>query len=207
MSYWGIFKIFIYRKWGEVPQDSSDQLHYVVVGRAVEQFEKRRNTTGVLNGSLKNTKSQKITTKNELQEIRQYILLAFNLVLVVLASVTEIAHGAACCAMHFRYRVRYKFDERWDATEHARLGLDAIVHEAQVLEVGCCIGFDVRVGVAQELDCLRKRRVSISRLWKERTEIKSAARLLYFVASKYNYNYETIVQNYSNSTLEKKLCN
>ena len=96
--------------------------------------------------------------------IRQDILLAFNLVLVVLASVAEIAHGAACCAMHFRYRVRYKFDERWDATEHARLGLDAIVHEAQVLEVGCCIGLDVRVGVAQELDRLRKRRISITRL-------------------------------------------
>ena len=56
--------------------------------------------------------------------------------------------------MDFGDVVAEEIDEWRDAPELPRLGLDGVVHVAQVLEVRGGIGLDHTVGVVQELDDL-----------------------------------------------------
>ena len=56
--------------------------------------------------------------------------------------------------MKLREVVGEQRHEGRDATQDASLLLGGVVHVAEVLEVGCCIGLHHIVGVAQEVDYL-----------------------------------------------------
>ena len=56
--------------------------------------------------------------------------------------------------MNFRCIIAEKSNQRWYSSQLSSLGLNGVVHIAEMLQIGRCIGFDNRVGILQELDDL-----------------------------------------------------
>ena len=57
-------------------------------------------------------------------------------------------------SVYFRYIVTEKSNQRWNSTELSRLGLDRVIHVAEVLQISGGVGLDDRVWILKELDDL-----------------------------------------------------